>query len=149
MKPIKLPGPLSRSPKPKQIPYTLPFELTLHAAYSVQMNCGAYMWKGGQSKQLTGASPGRRLNSLPRLTSSSESTSTSTRCLAPNEARICRLSCWKTSQEQEKLAYKRQKKHQDDADHWTGQQWSQRTWNAGCVEGWHQPASSSSSRWHS
>ena len=79
MKPIKLPGPSSRSPKPKQIPYTLPFELTLHAAYSVQMNWGAYMWKGGQSKQLTRASPGRRLNSLLRLTSSSESTSTSTR----------------------------------------------------------------------
>ena len=58
MKPIKLPGPSSRSPKPKQIPYTLPFELTLHAAYSVQMNCGAYMWKGGQSKQLTGAMEG-------------------------------------------------------------------------------------------
>ena len=78
MKPIKLPGPSSRSPKPKQIPYTLPFEPN-HAAYSAQTNCGAYMWKGGQSKQPTGASPGRRLNSLPRLTSSSESTTASTR----------------------------------------------------------------------
>ena len=74
MLPIKLPGPSSRSPKPKQIPYNLPFEPTMHAAYSVQTNCGVYMWKGGQSKQPTGASPGRRLNSLPRLTSSSEST---------------------------------------------------------------------------
>ena len=55
----------------------------------------------------------------------------------------------KQARKQEKLAYKRQKKHSDDADHWAGQQWSQRTWNAGWFEGWHQPASSSSSRWHS
>ena len=41
----------------------------------------------------------------------------------------------KQARKQEKLAYKRQKKHPDDADHWTGQQWSQRTWNAGWVEG--------------
>ena len=55
------------------------FEPTLHAAYSVQTNCGVFMWKGGQSKQPTEASPGRRLNSLPRLTSSSESTAISIR----------------------------------------------------------------------
>ena len=60
MLPIKLPGPSSRSRKPKQIPYTLPFKPTMHAAYSVQTNCDVYMWKGGQSKQPTGASPGRR-----------------------------------------------------------------------------------------
>ena len=55
----------------------------------------------------------------------------------------------KQAKKQEKLAYKRQKKHPDHADHWTGQQWSQRTRNAGWVEGWHETASSSSSRWHS
>ena len=55
----------------------------------------------------------------------------------------------KQARKHEKLAYKRQKKHPDDADHWTGQQWSQRTRNAGWAEGWHTPASSSSSRWHS
>ena len=55
----------------------------------------------------------------------------------------------KQARKQEKLAYKRQKKHPDDADHWTGQQWSQRTKNAGWVEGWHEPASSSSFGWHS
>ena len=37
------------------------------------------MLKGGQSKQPTGASSGRKLNSSPRLTSSSASTTTSTR----------------------------------------------------------------------
>ena len=36
----------------------------------------------------------------------------------------------KQARKQEKSAYKRQKKHPDDADHWTGQQWSQRTRNA-------------------
>ena len=55
----------------------------------------------------------------------------------------------KQAKKQEKLAHKRPRKHPDHADHWTGQQWSQRTWNAGWVEGWHEPASSSSSRWHS
>ena len=61
--------PSSRSPKPKQIPYTLPFEPTLHAAYSVQTNCGVFMWKGGQSKQPTEASPGRRLNKQEKFRS--------------------------------------------------------------------------------
>ena len=43
-------------------------------SYSLHTNCGAYMLKRGQ-KQPTGASPGRRRqNNLPRLTSSSEST---------------------------------------------------------------------------
>ena len=68
MLPIKLPGPSSRSPKPKQIPHTLPFKPTMHGVYSVQTNCGVYMWAASQ--QPTGASSGRRLNSLPRLTSS-------------------------------------------------------------------------------
>ena len=51
----------------------------------------------------------------------------------------------KQVKKQEKLAHKRPRKHPDHADQWTGQQWSQRTWNAG----WGEPASSSSSRWHS
>ena len=122
MKPIKLPEPSSRSPKPKQIPYTLPFEPTLHALSSDELR-RIYV-EGRPVKATNGASPGRRLNSLLRLTSSSESTTTSTRSLPRPE--------WGKN-----------------PDHWTGQQWSQRTRNAGWVEGWHQSASSSSSRWHS
>ena len=116
MKPIKLPGPSSRSPKPKQIPYTLPFEPTLHAAYSVQMNCGAYMWKGGQSKQPTG-----EIGALPRM-----------------RQEFADYHAGRQARKQEKLAYKRQKEHPDDADHWTGQQWSQRTRN-GLKAGINQP----------
>ena len=56
-----------------------PLHSALHTDFACRTNCGAYMWKGGQSKQPTRASPGRRLNSLPRLTSSSESTTTSTK----------------------------------------------------------------------
>ena len=48
-------------------------------------NCGSYMSKGGQSKRPTRASLGRRLNNLPRLTSSSESTISSMRS-APRPA---------------------------------------------------------------
>ena len=45
----------------------------------------------------------------------------------------------KQARKQEKLAYKRQKKHPDDADHWTGQQWSQRTRKDGLKAGMNQP----------
>ena len=138
MKPIKLPGPSSRSPKPKQIPYTLPFEPTMQPT---QFRRTAAHIKGGQSKQPTGASPGRR-QSLPQLTSSSESTTTSTR-LAPRPEwgkNLQNTMLKKQARKQEKLAFKRQKKHLDDADHWTGQQWSQRTRNAGWVEATSLPA---------
>ena len=77
MKPIKLPGPLSRSPKQKRTPYTLPPN-RLRSRLSPDELRLIYV-EGGQSKQPTGASLGRRLNNLPRLTSSSESTTTSTR----------------------------------------------------------------------
>ena len=87
----------------------------------------------------------------PRLTSSSESTTTSTKS-APRpewgknlqtimlENRQGNMKSWHIDGK---------KKHPDDADHWTGQQWSQRTRNAEWVEGWHKPASSSFSQWHS
>ena len=67
VKPIKPPGPLSRLPKQRRTPYTLPLEPTTHAANSVQTNCGLRMSKGGQSKRPTGASLGRKLNNSPRF----------------------------------------------------------------------------------
>ena len=85
MKPIKPSELLSRLPKQKRNPYTLPSEPTTHVAASAQKNCGSYMSKGGQSKRPTRASLGRRLNNLPRLTSSSESTISSMRS-APRPA---------------------------------------------------------------
>ena len=66
------------------IPLTETKANPLHSALRTNYPCsrlspGSYMSKGGQSKQPTRASLGRRLNNLPRLTSSSKSTTTSTR----------------------------------------------------------------------
>ena len=150
MLPIKLPEPSSRSPKPKQIPYNLPFEPTMHAAYSVQTNCGVYMWK----RPVKATNRGQLWKEAEQLTST-DFFQRIHHCFNEIGAsprmrqEFAEYHAGKQARKQEKLVYKRQKKHPDDADHWTGQQWSQQTRNAGWVEGWHEPASSSSSRWHS
>ena len=85
MKPINTPEPSSLSPKPKRTPYTLPSELTTHAADSVQRSSRTYMSKDDQSKRPIEANLGRRLCNLTPLTSSNVSTTTSMR-LVPRPA---------------------------------------------------------------
>ena len=143
MKPIKTPGPLSLSPKPKRTP--------LHSALRTDYACSRlspeelrriYV-EGRPVKATNRGQPWKeaeQLNStdfFQRIHHYFDEIGASTRMRQEFSA----YHAGKQAKKQEKLARKRPRKQPDHADQWTEQQWSQRTWNVGWGEGWREPAS--------